>query len=932
MDISAITSRTSMRRVPVLLALAAASAAFVLAPARQAGSTATMSVSGTSSVAAAPGTPVPVGGLQVGGAPSAWATVTVSGPGTVTLPCASACSGATLVTGDGTADTLLRLHGATSDVNAALATLTATATAAGTVTISVAADDGSLAFLPDNGHFYEARTGPVDWLTARSAATAASHSGLTGYLVSITSDAESNLVKGMMTSTLTHIGVSDIVNEGYWYWVDGPEAGTGTGGYNHWLPGEPNGDGDGGVLWVDPAWPTGPLDGWNDILETSACCDYVIEYGGIGTYAPPTATITLTATVPTTTSSTTTTTTSPPTTTTTSVPATTVPVTTVPNTTTTSTSVAPTTSSTSTIPPDTTIAPVPPATDGTSGGDGSGGAGGGPPSPDWKADIRLDATIGDPVAGAVVRLEGLDLRPNTPVEAGVRSEYTVLTVAPTDATGRFSTEAALPPLEAGEHTIELRYEGSTELLDSATFTVDASGRIDSADGRLGVRTSAPYDPSDDVDLLLGLGVAALTILGATQTSSSSRSEPSSGGDDDGEDRSGTVSEVDATVQRVDLTGTGPGDRSRTHRAPGTRRLDAAVPQAATWLGPRVPLLARSIVDGSAIRAMFGSLATLVPATALALGVVAGRATDLHGATASVGILTVLIVLSAVDGMAGVAAALGLTLTTVAGGHVDGLDAFLSLGGMVVLVMSTPFIAAAARPLRRAPETTWFHRWDRVADTVIAALLAGWGIQSMTSALPGLTGRTVALADHADRLAVVAMAAVVFRIVLEITAARLYPARLDAIHVDQVPDPSTRRKALTITTRTALFCLASQRFIGANAWLVGGTLLYAVPQYVGLGSGRLPLWEKGYQLLPRGILKLAVMMVIGTAWASVVAGLSEGGDALRLGFVTLPIPGLIVGSIALFARKGPRPELGWGHRLGGLVLVIGCTLVATGHLL
>ena len=215
---------------------------------------------------------------------------------------------------------------------------------------------------------------------------------------------------------------------------------------------------------------------------------------------------------------------------------------------------------------------------------------------------------------------------------------------------------------------------------------------------------------------------------------------------------------------------------------------------------------------------------------------------------------------------------------------------------------------------------------------IGALLAGWGIQSMASALPGLTGRTVALADHADRLAVVAMAAVILRIGLEIAATRLYPARLNAVGLDHIPDPSARRRAVTITTRTVLFCLASQRFIGTNGWLVGGTLLYAVPQYVGLGSSRLPLWERGYRLLPRGILKLAVMMVVGTVWGSVVAGLAEGGDALRLGFVTLPIPGLIVGGVALFARKGHRPELGWGHRLGGLVIVIGCTLVATGHLL
>lgn len=933
MDPTLRPTRMPLRRAFVLLALPAAVLVGALVPAGPAASTATMTASGTTTLSAETGVAVALTGLQVGGAPSAWATLAVTGPASVSLPCAPACSGVTIVTGDGTDDTLLRIHGATTDVNTALSSLTVTATAVGSVTVTLAADDGALGFLPDNGHFYEWRVGPVDWLTARSSASASSHAGLTGYLVTITSDNEGALVKGLMTTTRTHIGMSDLVAADYWYWIDGPEAGT-TGGYSRWMPGEPNGDGNGAVLWVDPAATPNPIDGWNDLSESLSCCSYVVEYGGLGTYAPPTATVSLTATAPTTTSTTTTvpttTTTAAPTTTTTPPPTT---ATTAVPTSTDSTTSSVVTTETTAPPPPTTAEPAPPATDDSSSGSGSGSGDGpsGPPSPEWTADIALDAAIGDPVAGATVRLEGVDLAPNSPVEAGVRSEYTVLAVVPTDASGRFSTTAPLPALEPGEHTIELRYEGSDELLDTARFTVDGDGRIAAADDRLGVRRSAPYDPADDVDLLLGLGVAALTILGATQASRSSSSE-SAAQADDSEARSGTVSEVDATVQRIDLSGTGRGDRSLTHRSPGTARLDAAVARGAAWLGPRSPLLARSLADASALRAMFGSLAALVPVAGGVLGFAAGTATDLHGATASVGVISLLIVLSALDGMAGVVAAAALAVTSIANGHLDGLDAFLFLGGMCVLVMSTPFVAAAARPLRRAPAADWTHRWDRLADVVIGALLAGWAIQSMTSALPGLAGQTVALADHADRLAVVAIAAVALRIGIEITAARHYPARLESIHLDQVPDPSPTRKMVTIGTRTALFCLASQRFIGTNAWLVGGTAMYAVPQFVALTAARLPLWERGYTMLPRGILKLAVMMVVGTIWGSVVASLSDGGDALRLGFVTLPLPGLVLGAVALFARSGPRPTLGWSHRIGGLALVIWCTLVATGHVL
>ncbi|MEH2043186.1 DUF4347 domain-containing protein [Nostoc sp.] len=156
---------------------------------------------------------------------------------------------------------------------------------------------------PDNGHFYEfVNAGsPISWTAARDAAAARNYFGLQGYLVTVTSAAESSFVSSKLQGE-GWLGASDAAVEGEWRWVTGPEVGqqfwqglgqNGSpvgGGYNNWNSLEPNNsnDEDYGQFLLDGKW--------NDLRNNAGSISgYVVEYGGLA--GDPTLQLTGNATV-----------------------------------------------------------------------------------------------------------------------------------------------------------------------------------------------------------------------------------------------------------------------------------------------------------------------------------------------------------------------------------------------------------------------------------------------------------------------------------------------------------------------------------------------------------------------------------------------------------------------------------------------------------
>jgi hypothetical protein len=321
---------------------------------------------------------------------------------------------------------------------------------------------------------------------------------------------------------------------------------------------------------------------------------------------------------------------------------------------------------------------------------------------------------------------------------------------------------------------------------------------------------------------------------------------------------------------------------------------------------------------------------------LVLGAVAASTGGAAPLPPALGLVAALLVLAVLDASAGIAAVTAFAVVTLARGGLtaEGLDldeGVRGLMGLAALWFVAPLVAAAARPLRRVAEPEHVYSWDRFGDTVIAALVSGWAVQGIVGALGDLTGRELAITSHADGLALLTIAAVVGRFLLEETVATLYPRRLHAVQdSDVLPDPTKLQQVRGLVFRAALLAFFAGAFLG-NCWqLWAGVAIFSVPQVMQLLGTRIPDVRKLASAVPRGVVQILVLVAVGTAIAYLVD--SRGSDdqltAIRQGFVLLAIPGAALEILSVFGGETPKIRWTWPKQLGGA----GVVAVTTGLVL
>ena len=130
-----------------------------------------------------------------------------------------------------------------------------------------------------NGHWYEFVSDNVSWTEAKSLAAKSTYNGLSGYLVTITSQEENDFIVSNIYED-HWIGASDAQQEGTWIWETGPEAGTALNdGYTNWTSGQP--DNASNVEHFATIWYIQGNGKWNDGSGNLSLA-YVIEYSGTG--------------------------------------------------------------------------------------------------------------------------------------------------------------------------------------------------------------------------------------------------------------------------------------------------------------------------------------------------------------------------------------------------------------------------------------------------------------------------------------------------------------------------------------------------------------------------------------------------------------------------------------------------------------------------
>ena len=124
--------------------------------------------------------------------------------------------------------TELAFIGTAAQLNAALATLEANSPdGLGKIAINIVPSDiiSRSDSVTGDASYYKVVSGSIGIAAARSAASASTFMGLTGFLTNITSQEENDFIRGKVNTT-SWIGANDSANEGKWVWGDGPEAGV----------------------------------------------------------------------------------------------------------------------------------------------------------------------------------------------------------------------------------------------------------------------------------------------------------------------------------------------------------------------------------------------------------------------------------------------------------------------------------------------------------------------------------------------------------------------------------------------------------------------------------------------------------------------------------------------------------------------------------
>jgi hypothetical protein len=332
--------------------------------------------------------------------------------------------------------------------------------------------------------------------------------------------------------------------------------------------------------------------------------------------------------------------------------------------------------------------------------------------------------------------------------------------------------------------------------------------------------------------------------------------------------------------------------------------------------------------------LLGAFWGLVPVLAVVTGLLAASNTQYEVVMPALSLLTVIVVVSVFDALFGYIAVLTFGLAVAIGGGIHSADSVRGLLGMYVFSFAVPLIATASRPFRRVISQGATGLWDRTADLVLITLFGAWAGGSMFSALPGLIGFRPEYADQISHIQIAVALALVARFALENGAVILAPSQLRVMTAKDLHEPTALQVILSSFVRTALFVFVAEVFIGNNWALWTGAVLYLVPKLIPLVQDSLPNVPSLHIFMPRGLLKIVLLLVIAKWWGGVLtSNISNADQMVRIGFVFMGAPGLVATICGWFGRSSTHKwEQNWVTRIAGLILLILLFLMVQGVIL
>jgi len=435
----------------------------------------------------------------------------------------------------------------------------------------------------------------------------------------------------------------------------------------------------------------------------------------------------------------------------------------------------------------------------------------------------------------------------------------------------------------------------------------------------------PYSPLSDKEKTKDLQIAALAALAALGSAKKEEKEPEE--DQEQEDIQG-VKAGDLKLLRHEP---GRGDLSRTWDNRFTEQVDFGFVGLSRWMDKFSPLLVRTIQDGNTLRAIFGSWYLLLLPVALGLGLSASIDVSGNALPPAVGIIIAIMAIAVFDAFSGFIAGFIFFLATLLTGHLGSRSELLTTIGVMVLFFAPALLASSFRPFRREIKSG-DDLWERLTDLALGTLLSYWVITKMVGAMNGLARLELPISNYAHQLGLYAVAFLVLRFVLEEATARLYPVRLEILHVE-ISERDIHQKIISLEFKIFFFVMLARPFVGFNLQLLLGAIIFAIPAITGLAlEDGLP---KKKLYLPKGALKTIVMIFVMAFISKAIEGsFSNPETFLKWNFVVMALPGFALHYLDAITDS---PSTDWRttqagrliYRLGGVTVFILMVLMVRG---
>ena len=435
----------------------------------------------------------------------------------------------------------------------------------------------------------------------------------------------------------------------------------------------------------------------------------------------------------------------------------------------------------------------------------------------------------------------------------------------------------------------------------------------------------PYDPTSDPIGTASLALVAFAVGSSLLGFGSSRYDENPAGANENDDDSmgdlGSVSAAKLADREANLAW---GDRRWYINTTLFNSLDDLSTSVAKGISGFSLLLARTILDGRYLRAVFGNFAWLSIPGAFVVSFIGLKQVDNQALPFELTPLVVLMCIGVFDALAGFFGAFLYLNFIFANGNFNSKEAVFTGLGVALIFFAPGLIASKFRPLTRGVKN-FSTLWERGTDYVLASLLTGWSVSKLVGALPGLSKLELPIVDHANQIGLIAGIAVAIRLLIEEIAWYLYPVRLANLTVE-LKKPGLVQEIRGILFKTGIFYLLAEPFIGFNKYLIAGCGVFILPQLLGLVAHKFPKANILDQIVPRGAFRIVLFSFVSIFAVSYLKTLDlTPGDFILTSFVFLPLPALAFAFIDMFAGKRPfditkAPKFRFIYRFLGLIIL------------